>query len=209
MLLAERPEENMTIHPLRGAPGAPSGGAPRRAVFPRAAFLAVPVLLWALAGCARHDLPRTWYDAGTPKPFKRVPLHDTVDFLHNCRAKVYKKCKKAPHKRLSSDQQAVLDEFGKPDYLRKAFRSEERERVKEWVYLENDRVVQFIDGDNVYAGPVTDRDQVLIFRGLPRYAIVEQEEVGPRLEKFFYRNWLGTELDVYTFADGKLVTMNK
>jgi hypothetical protein len=51
---------------------------------------------------------------------------------------------------LSADEKSVLEEFGRPDYIRfYRKRSLEREKVYAWVYAEPVRFVTFIDGNKV------------------------------------------------------------
>jgi len=195
----------------RGADASPRGAGcqTRGSVLFRAVGLGgiLAAVLVGGAGCARHALPRTFHDPdGNRVPFKRVALHDSVDFFRHWRSRAFDKVEKLiPAKRLSADQKAVVDDFGQPDYIRGPFRSQYRESVVEWVHLEESLLTQFVDGDLVYTGPVTDYEQILIFRGYPRFTVNFLGNVGARYQTLIYRNIAGTELGAYTFANGVLL----
>ncbi|HUT23765.1 MAG TPA: hypothetical protein VM492_05435, partial [Sumerlaeia bacterium] len=188
----------------RGARSQTRGSVLFRAVSIAGIFAAVLV---GGAGCARHALPRTFHDIdGNRVPFKRVALHDSVDFFHHWRSRAFGKViTPIPAKRLSADQKAVVDDFGQPDYIRGPFLSQYRESVVEWVHLEDSLLTQYVDGEIAYTGPVTDYEQILIFRGYPRFTVNFLGNVGARYQTLIYRNMTGTELGAYTFADGVLL----
>src|SRR5215831_200607 len=52
-------------------------------------------------------------------------------------------------KKLSSDEAAVYKEFGTPEAVRMFRTLETRQRVYEWVYLQAEQIVWFVDGTRV------------------------------------------------------------
>lgn len=174
-----------------------------RRVFAALALLILPILLGA---CASAQL-RTFYDQdGKRLYFKRRAVHSAVDYVHRFSDRAYKPCKKLRHSSLSFDQRVALSDLGKPDFLRIPFRSQYGERVSEWVYTDRARVLQFVGGDIVWDGPLTDMEQILLQRGYPRYYLAAHEEDGPVRETYVYRSPLGKLIQIYSFADGTLTS---
>ncbi len=174
--------------------------------FLKVGLLVLPLFAIAFfSGCARHDFPTHNYIDGQTEQFKRMPLRDHVDYIYNWNSRIYHAPRRSFEKRLTQEQAKKVAELGHPEYVREKFRSRLGESVLEWAYLEQNQVVQFIDGQLVFQGPLTDRDMVLIQQGLPRFTFRNQEEMGPLMERYVYRKTdIPGRQRVFTFADGKL-----
>ncbi|MBN1865728.1 hypothetical protein JW916_00400 [Candidatus Sumerlaeota bacterium] len=187
-------------------PPCPSAKRP----FPAAPILALLALvLPVFAGCARSPLTSLEFDAeGKPVELRREAKRHSVDFLHRFRAKAYDKTTWWDVHMISDDQEAVLSENGRPDFVR-VFRSTDRERIVEWMYAEKNLLVQFRKGRQVFDGPVTDLERILLRRGYPRFYMVSRSEKGPKRQTLIYRYPLTTRIDTYSFSDGRLVSMDE
>jgi len=158
-----------------------------------------------LAGCATGGI-KTFYDEeGRPESFKRRARRSEVNYVHRFRSQAYCRWGAMSKSGLSTDQKMALVDHGAPDFVRRPFLSQYRERTEEWVYLEKSLLLQFVGGELVYTGPVTDLEQILIQRGYPRYALFSEEERGPSRITFIYRRFWGRRLEMYNFADGRLI----
>lgn len=156
--------------------------------------------------CATGSPPRWRYDAdGQPQQYKRYPRHIAVDYFSRFRRTAYVKVEQPLERFLSDEQRAWISDNGQPDYCRRPFRSRLKERVEEWIYLPQNKLVQFVQGHVVYEGEVTDLERVMIRYGYPRGAIVGQME--PTLERFtfVYSRPLDLEREVFSFSDGKII----
>jgi len=170
-----------------------------------------------LSGCGQYrPLYQPYDENGDPIAFKRRARHMTRDFCHHWRRPVYvkvsekrkvaKAAARAQNASFSLTQEALVAEVGLPDYVRPPFRSLNRERTIEWLYLEKDILAQFVGGEMVFTGPVTDYERTLIQRGYPDKAVQIREEIGPERVTFLYRNTLATDMEVFSFADDELIT---
>jgi hypothetical protein len=170
---------------------------------PSAAFSPVilSVLFALLAGCARYGGGPV-VPPGTATP-KRVALHDSVDYLYRCRAKAYKH--QTIHNPRAADKADTLSVYGQPDYVRIPFRSQYGEKTEEWLYIGQDRVFQFVKNNLVYSGPVSDLERILLRKGYPKYAFQSQPGKIPLQQTLVYRNWQGTDVEVYCLTDGWMV----
>jgi hypothetical protein len=174
-----------------------------------ARILATAVVLsicFAAAGCAARNPALVYrYDmAGIPHAFKRFEQCPQRDFLHHWMRKVYHKPPKTVSPREGADQGVTLKEWGKPDWIRKPFRSMHNELVEEWVYINKGRVFQFTGDKLVYEGPLTDYEQVLLYRGYPDRAIQLRMETGNDLDVFIYRKVFSPVLEEMHFVNGLL-----
>lgn len=169
--------------------------------------MAPGLLCVLLSGCMTNQAPRFLYGPDGEKiQFKRYEKNIARDWFRHQSRKIYDVCMAEPHDPLLSVQQVdVLTTHGKPDYMRVEFLADTKEYVTEWVYVERDKLFQFIQGELVFEGPVTDYEKVLIRFGRPDYAIGQSSHVGPRSDVFQYRGILVSDIDTYRFSNGQLV----
>jgi hypothetical protein len=102
---------------------------------------------------------------------------------------------------LSPDQKQLVQLIGLPEYER-TFPNKSGRRVQEWIYRDQDYLVQFIYGRLVYLGPVDDLEKTLIDLGPPS-DIYTFDFVGMRKEIFKYKS----RFEVYAFQDDRLVVV--
>jgi predicted small lipoprotein YifL len=180
-------------------------------------LLLLSLIALGLLGCGQYRPLYQPHDAnGDPIAFKRRARHETRDFYHHWRRPVYvkvsekkkaaKAAARAQNERFSLTQEALVAEVGLPDYVRPPFRSLNHERTVEWLYLQKDILAQFVGGEMVFTGPVTDRERTLIQRGYPDKVVKIREEIGPERVTFVYHNSLATDMEVFSFADDELIT---
>ncbi len=107
----------------------------------------------------------------------------------------------------SEQQKQILNEWGQPDYLRGPYRSTRGDQVNEWAYLQANHIFQFVGGEMVYEGPLTDEDRTLITYGTPTEITVTQAEPGTRLEFWVYRKWYSSPFHerIFKFSNGKMI----
>ncbi len=108
---------------------------------------------------------------------------------------------------LSTDQQRVLARWGQPDWLRGSFRSTRGDSVTEWLFERQNKIFQWVDGDLVYHGPVTDVERTMLVHGAPTHVMITHVEPNIRRETFIYRETfrsMGRE-KMYSFSNGKLI----
>lgn len=169
--------------------------------------LGLGLLLVFFCGCMTNQAPRFLYGPdGEKVQFKRHEKNIARDWFRHQSRKIYDVCMAEPHDPLLSVQQVdVLTTHGKPDYMRVEFPAETKEYVTEWVYVGQSKLFQFIQGELVFEGPVTDYERTLIRFGRPDYAIGQSSHVGPRSDVFQYRGILVSDIDTYRFSNGQLV----
>lgn len=158
--------------------------------------------------CSTDRSPRFDYGpAGEKIPFKRYENNLQLDYIHNFTKNVYEICDAIPLSPILSEQQKeVLDESGKPDYIREEFHSESDENVTEWVYVSRNRVVQFVQGERVWDGPVTDYEMTLLRKGRPEQVFTQAPSppANVRIDTLMYNKVFTTEQDIFRFANGNL-----
>lgn len=169
--------------------------------------LGLGLLLVFLSGCMANHAPRFLYGPDGEKiQFKRYEKNIARDWYYHQSRGIYDICDAEPHDPLLSVQQVdVLTTHGKPDYVREEFPVETKEYVTEWVYVEQNKLFQFIQGELVFEGPVTDYERTLIRYGRPDYALGQSDPLGPRSDTFQYKGFISVERKTYRFSDGKLV----
>jgi len=142
---------------------------------------ACAALVATLAGCASRT-PVVVYDvAGEPIMRKRYAKRVAVDHFYRFRSTAYWSALDSDFsRRLSLDQEKLLADLGRPDLVRRPFRSCDNERVDEWVYLQTQRLAQLVGGQLVYEGPLTDYERVLIQYGYPDRARETMRTGGSR-----------------------------
>jgi len=176
--------------------------------FARLSKLTVPTLVAAafLLACAPGTAPRWRYDeSGTPRQYKRYARNIAVDYFSRFRRTAYEKVEKPLGEFLSDEQRRWISEHGQPDYRRRPFRSRNGEKVDEWIYLAQNKLVQFVNGHVVYEGPVTDMERIMIRLGYPSGVVLGQSEPGIERMTFIYNRPFDLEHEVYSFANGKLI----
>jgi hypothetical protein len=177
--------------------------------------LAVLCLALTLGGCAFQSAPIAFrYDAaGIPKSFKRVERFPQCDYVHHFVRQAYLKtgANFAPKDQTGqtsatakSDQLLTFEEWGKPDYIRKPFRSLDNERVEEWIYLDRVHIFQFIGNQLVFEGPLSDYEQVLLRKGYPDKSFQTRYETGTDEDVFIYHTMFAARLEEFHFMDGVL-----
>jgi hypothetical protein len=150
--------------------------------------------------------PRWRYDqSGQPKAYKRYARNFAVDYRTRFRRIAYVKVTEPLAETLSAEQRGVISQHGQPEYVRRPFVSRNDDRVEEWLYLSQNRLVQFVHGRIVYEGEVTDVERTMVRYGYPRRALLQQVE--PQIERltFIYSRPFDREREVFAFANGKLL----
>lgn len=102
--------------------------------------------------------------------------------------------------RLSKDQKEIISLEGLPDYNRTFRTLLHGKLVKEWIYLDKNYLMQFVDGKLVYVGPIDDKERIIIHYGQPTF-IRTRELMNGRLEIFFYK----ARGLMFVFSNDKLV----
>ena len=180
----------------------------QRPLFAGIILIITSLLLGAgLCGCERLAPRNQFYKKSPPLAFKRAPLHGERDFVHRWRAKAYTPLKTDPASG-STDQQTILSKYGQPDYTR-CFVAQKCEKTVEWLYLDKDMLVQFVQGDLAYTGPVTDYEKLLVDRGYPNSITRTSQARGPERVDAAYWTWDHRRTQIYAFADGYLVGMQE
>ncbi|MCX7918295.1 MAG: hypothetical protein N3A72_01550 [bacterium] len=100
---------------------------------------------------------------------------------------------------LTTDQKKLVQLLGFPEYQRQ-FPNRYGKSVTEWIYLKQDYLVQFINGNIVYLGPVDDKEKTLIALGSPD-EIETLDFAGIRKEIFRYKS----RFDLRVFHNDMLV----
>ena len=170
--------------------------------------LVLSILLFTAACATTRTIPATVDAEGNRVEIRRAPLRANLDYIHRFRAKAYDTPGWFDLHFLSKAQESIIAERGRPDYVR-SYRSTDHEPIVEWLYLEQNVLSQFCRGRQVFEGPVTDLERVLLRLGYPRYAITKTEEMGPELTTFLYRTIGGSRFREYTFSDGRLVSKSE
>jgi len=176
-----------------------------RRVASRVLILAIPAAL-LVGGCSVNQAPRFKYGPeGEQIQFKRYEQHLAMDYIHHQTYQVYKRTEALPlGPTISETQKALLHDRGRPDYIRPDYYSDSNERVTDWVYFEEDLIYQFVEGEIVYEGPLSDMDELLIRRGRPSLTTIAENQTGNRADVLQYTRPFSDQLDEYMFKNGKL-----
>jgi len=110
---------------------------------------------------------------------------------------------------LSDEQRPIVEQYGRPDWVRRPFRSFQAELVNEWIYLDRAQVFQFIGGELIFQGPLTDYEQILLRHGYPDRSIDISEESGRQIDVLVYTGIFLPSLQQYYLANGKIVQMQE
>lgn len=170
-----------------------------------AACLALLGLALTLS-CAPYSTPTTFrYDAaGVPQSIKRVERFPQRDFVHHFVRQAYFKPAEPFAPTPKTDQAVTFEEWGKPDWVRRPFRSLDNELVAEWVYLDRGHIFQFIGSQLVFEGPLTDYEQVLLRRGYPDRVLQTRLETGTNEDVFIYFAMFSPRLEQFHFMNGTM-----
>lgn len=175
-------------------------------------LLALCLSIFFVSGCGNlNRVPRYHMeDPMNPVSFKRFQTYDSQDFVHNFKKEAYSPVNKPLTKRLSETQLDVLARHGQPNYTRKGFRSLTGETVDEWAYWDRQVIVQFVQRELVYEGPLTDMDSYRIRYGYPAKAWVQSYETGVKRDLWDYRGiMVDTHGMIVTFTNEKMITENR
>lgn len=178
--------------------------APRISTF-APLFLGLVSGLW-LAGCTVNQAPRFKYGPeGEKIEFKRYEKHLAMDYIYHQSPVAFQRTEALPlGPTLSDKQQEILKAKGKPDYVRNDYLSDSNEIVTDWVYFEKNIIYQFVEGEMVYQGPVSDMDKTLIRRGRPSRVETHETQTGHRADFLAYANPFTNVVDEYVFSNGRL-----
>jgi len=141
---------------------------------------------------------------GEQVQIKRIARHQSIDYFHRWRRTAYVKNTGELHWLLSQDQKEIIAEYSQPDYLRRTFRSTRGDRVKEWAYVAQGKIFQFVRRQLVYEGELTDLEKTLIQYGYPNFVFAEQLESDITRLTFIYESIFGLRRQVFSFANGRL-----
>ncbi len=158
-------------------------------------------------GCAHYRAKEIYhYDAnGQPFEYKRLERYPQRDFIHHATRTVYGKISPDYLPYSCSDQAALLQEWGNPDWIRKPFVALEGHWVEEWLYQDQNILFQFIGDKKVYEGPIMDLERTLLLRGYPDRAIVSRNEMTTGLQIYVYDRLFSPAIETFQFVkDGKL-----
>jgi hypothetical protein len=162
-------------------------------------------------------------DDGRTIMIKRFPYFPTQDVCHFQKYRFIEnklgiehmqqgqKLKRQPDDMLTEEQKQVLREWGQPDYLRGPYKSTRFDSVIEWAYHPLNHLFQWVEGELVYEGPLTDQERVAITYGAPREATIRQLQPNIRRETWVYRPWflsvvgMTSRERIFDFANGKLL----
>ncbi|MDK2970662.1 MAG: hypothetical protein PWP23_417 [Candidatus Sumerlaeota bacterium] len=164
-------------------------------------------VLIALMGtaCSTNRKPRYDMEDGQSVSFRRYTGRPCVDHIFKWSKKAFHKVDGELSIVPSEDANEVLQRHGKPDYIRTDVQAEGDEIFDEWVYWDQNVILQFIDGQLVYEGELLDSDKVLVRRGYPSRAYSQQYEIGPRREFWIYQDLFEVGEDSYSFSNGKMI----
>lgn len=168
--------------------------------------------VFAASGCGnlnrtpRYEAP----EAMTIKTFKRETENQSQDYIINWKRDAYSKVTRPITRGVSPDQKDVLARHGQPDYLRKSWRAlNADELVDEWAYWDRNVCVQFVQGQLVWEGPLTDMDRIRIQYGYPKRSSTQKVETGVRRDVWDYQGMTDSRGMIFTFTEEKLVSENR
>lgn len=179
-----------------------------RTRFPKLKVAGLILLVAGLAACqSTNRVPRFDLTTGKPEQYKRYAYRNYRDYLYRWNAQAYAKVEEPMRGMLSEDMKDVLARHGQPDYRRDPFKAETDELVEDWVYWDRGVITQFVQGQLVYEGPLTDQDRCLVQYGYPQQSFSQQYEgdVSPRRETWVYKRLFERRGTFVSFTDGKLV----
>jgi len=175
-----------------------------------AQLLAQWLLFTTLAACATTPAVVYQRDKQGGMEFrKRYARYVAVDLIHRFLKNAYRPAlgKDFNERSLSEHQKTVVADLGRPELVRRPFKSRENELVEEWAYPEKRKIVQFVEGQLAYEGPLTDYERVLIEHGYPHSVTEVQVQGGGERAHWIYEDswFLRVKSKTFDFTDGKLV----
>jgi len=155
-------------------------------------------------GCAHtRPKPQLVYDRdGDIRQYKRYEPHPEMNYFNRWVRKAYRVPKDSDFDFNLESQADIIRQWGKPDYIRKPFRSLQNEKIEEWVYIEYQTVMQFVAHELVFEGPLTDYEQILIRKGYPNQATVLIGETGIERQSLVYYGWLPGRVEMFNLTNG-------
>lgn len=173
----------------------------------RFAFLALTLVLAVgmTVGCSTNRKPRFNTASGEPEAFLRYTGRPSQDYIFRWNSKAFDRVMADMELVSTPDTDDVLRRHGRPDFIRKNVRATRNEIFDEWAWWDRNIIVQFIEGQLVYEGPLTDSDRWLITWGYPSRAYSQQYETGPRREIWIWDRMFEIGFRTASFTDGELV----
>lgn len=169
--------------------------------------LLILALVAVLGGCAHNERPLLIerYDShGEAYLYKRFERQPVQDFWHHWTSAAYMRPTAKAVERVGRDGIGLVEQLGEPDWIRRPFKSIAGLKVDEWIYLSEDRLFQFAEGQLIFEGFVTDYERILLERGYPDKANVISTEDNMRIDVFYYRHMFWAQLDQYHFVNGQI-----
>lgn len=140
-------------------------------------------------------------------PFKRKTRHAHVDYIYTIKSQAFSKVKKPMKGRFTASEHDVLERHGQPDYTRKGYEALTGERVTDWAWWDRKVICQFVDGELVWEGPLTDADQFLIRYGYPNHSWTQEVSDGVVRETWIYQGVIYDKRGMFaSFSDEKLIS---
>lgn len=170
-------------------------------------YFAIAALGFAglLAGCGNTaHFPYKLGEEGVEE-FKRIEKFAQADVIHHLRKTAYLEPTPGRMRGAGEDGKVLIDDLGRPDWVRRPFRSLQEERVEEWLYVYDDLMFQFVDGWIVYEGPITDMEITLLQRGYPRLADVMRAHGEDTDIVFVYDSFLKIDPEIIHFKNGRRI----
>ncbi len=158
-----------------------------------------------LTGCFTNRIPRFAMDSGEPEQIRRYTGRPQTDYIFRWDKQAFTKVRSNQDILMTGDRVDVLQRHGRPEYVREDVRGERNELFDEWVYWDRNTIVQFVQDELVFEGPLLDSDRRLVESGFPTRAYIQQYETGPRREIWIYTGLYDIRTREYSFTDGKLV----
>jgi hypothetical protein len=163
------------------------------------------VALLLTSGCWTNRSPRFDMSSGEPEQIRRYTGRPETDYIFRWGRNAFTQVRSDLDIVMTGDRLDVLTRHGRPDYVREGVKGWRNESFDEWVYWDRNTIVQFIQDELVFEGPLLDSDRHLVLYGFPTRAYTQQYEVGPRREIWIYADIWKTRTREYSFSDGKLV----
>ena len=147
----------------------------------------------------------TYLSSGEITEFKRLERYPQRDFIHHFSRTAYREHDEKA-KSAGPDFETIIEQWGPPDYVRKPFQSLEGDRVEEWIYLDEQRLFQFVANELVYDGPVTEFELLFLRLGYPNRVFTTIGDSGIVRSVLFYRTiFMPWRMETYSLANGWIV----
>ncbi|MDX1973753.1 MAG: hypothetical protein SFY68_14575 [Candidatus Sumerlaeia bacterium] len=160
-----------------------------------------------LVGCNTNTKPPFKSDNETdlPSQFRRYTKRPAVDYVFRWNSQAFELVTSDDFDLLSEDKRSALGRLGKPQYVRENIRAQRNENFDEWVYWDDNIILQFVGGSLVYEGELLDSDRTLVEYGYPSRAYFQEYEIGPVRETWIYEGTLELGGRTVSFSDGKKI----